>query len=110
MATSSTPKINVRDGQCGALGQLNPVVGMTTIHPNPVTIQKVNADGTVVVTGNSAIGGAGASGVTVNPEELFVNQANASGILPNGLRGSWPSGVDVQQFNWSTKSFKTTTH
>ena len=94
-------KIKVRKdgGESGALGELNPVVGMTTINGNKV--QKLNQDGTIVLSGNS---GVGQSGVVVLSNKVFVSDTIATS------NGSWPSGVDVTKFNWRAKSFQTTAH
>ena len=105
----STIKINVRrnGAEEGCLGRLNPVLGMVTI--DGLTLQVLNTDGTVVVSKNTSIGG---SGLAVRPDELFVDDTMAaSGTLPGGLgAGSWPSGVDVQTFNWRAKTSVTTSH
>lgn len=97
----ATGKINVRanGAESGAIGEMNAVVGMTTV--DNLKIQLLNNDGTVVVSGNTSLGG---SGISVNPRNLFVFTSQASGV------GSWPSGDSSILYEWSNKTTKTTIH
>ena len=102
-------KIQVRrtGGESGALGEMNPVVGMTTIGMG--SINKINTDGTIIVSGKNTVGG---SGIAVDANDTFVFVDQASGILTGFTpdHGSWPSGVDVRLTDFRKKGFKGTTH
>lgn len=97
----SVIKINVRkdNGAQGAVGRCNPVVDMDVIGMGK--IQKLNADGTILLSSKGNVGG---SGIGTMPDQCFVYEIEASGV------GSWPSGVDCETFSWRTKTTSTTTH
>jgi len=94
-------RIQVRDqdAEFGAIGEMNPLVGMTTLPPNAVFITAINEDGTVLVSGGSSVG---ASGIGVNPQDLVVSSGDAVASTV------WPTGADVLQFNHRTKTTSTT--
>lgn len=92
----SIGKINVRDasGSIGAVGRLDPAVGMSTI--NGLKINRVNNDGTIIVSGNTLVGG---SGQSVRSDEVFV-----STVMAGLFGGTWPTGPDVIRYNFSQKT------
>lgn len=97
-------RVNVRanGAQSGAIGRTEPVAGMDTIDGYRI----VNRGQDLTVTLSDNTGGA-TSGLVVKAEDVFIFASEASGA---GKGGSWPSGVNDQEFNWRAKAFRTTTH